>query len=146
MAWGKSQGIDDKKKVNFLLKGNMMAREKKTTSDAVKILHRRYINGKPRRERALAKERERADIAQQIYDRRTKAGLTQAALAKKVGTTASVIRRIESADYEQKTFSETFLDAVYEGIGAMQEGRELTRRTVVKVTPAQQKGRGGKRK
>ncbi|HKA55635.1 MAG TPA: helix-turn-helix domain-containing protein [Candidatus Binatia bacterium] len=35
-----------------------------------------------------------------IYDARTKAGLTQKQLATRLGTTQSVISRLESADYE----------------------------------------------
>ena len=35
-----------------------------------------------------------------IYDLRTKAGLSQRDLAKKVGTTASTICRLEDADYD----------------------------------------------
>ncbi len=38
-------------------------------------------------------------IAQMIYDARTTAGLTQTQLAKKVGTTQSVISQLEDADY-----------------------------------------------
>jgi transcriptional regulator with XRE-family HTH domain len=41
-----------------------------------------------------------AEIARKIYDLRTKAGLSQRELAKKVGTTASTICRLEDADYE----------------------------------------------
>jgi ribosome-binding protein aMBF1 (putative translation factor) len=40
------------------------------------------------------------EVAQLIYDMRTDAGLTQRQLAKKVSTTASVICRLEDADYE----------------------------------------------
>ena len=39
------------------------------------------------------------DIAQLVYDARTGAGLTQAQLAKLVGTTQPVIARLEDADY-----------------------------------------------
>ncbi len=39
-------------------------------------------------------------IGQQIYDLRQAAGLTQAELAKIVGTTHSVISRLEDADYD----------------------------------------------
>ena len=39
-------------------------------------------------------------MARKIYDLRTKSGLSQRALAKRVGTTASVICRLEDADYE----------------------------------------------
>lgn len=70
------------------------------TNDAVEILHRRLIGGKPM---ALAElERIRADdaVARKIYDLRTKAGLSQRAFAKLVGTTASVVCRLEDADYE----------------------------------------------
>ena len=39
-------------------------------------------------------------IAQMIYDARQSAGMTQAELAKAVGTTQSVISQLEDADYE----------------------------------------------
>ena len=46
--------------------------------------------------------RRRADVAvaEKIYKLRTRAGITQRQLAKLVGTTASVICRLEDADYE----------------------------------------------
>ena len=49
----------------------------------------------------LETERQQAEIAQQIYDLRTAAGLTQCELAARVGTTASVICRLEDADYDR---------------------------------------------
>ncbi len=39
-----------------------------------------------------------ARIAQQFYDLRTAMGLTKEQLAKKIGTSASVISRLEDAD------------------------------------------------
>ena len=39
-------------------------------------------------------------MARKIYDLRTQAGISQRALAKLVGTTASAICRLEDADYE----------------------------------------------
>ena len=48
----------------------------------------------------LAEEEENAEIARKIYDLRTEAGLSQRALAKLVGTTASVVCRLEDSDYE----------------------------------------------
>jgi transcriptional regulator with XRE-family HTH domain len=40
------------------------------------------------------------EAAQLVYELRTRAGLSQRELAKRVGTTASVICRMEQADYE----------------------------------------------
>jgi len=46
-----------------------------------------------------------AHVAQLIYDARTEAGLSQADLAKLVGTTQSVISRLEDAEYEGHSLS-----------------------------------------
>ena len=54
---------------------------------------------------SLEEERLNAAIARQIYDLRTQAGLTQRQLAHKVGTTASVICKLEDADYEGHSLS-----------------------------------------
>jgi transcriptional regulator with XRE-family HTH domain len=45
------------------------------------------------------------DIAELIYDARLAAGLTQAQLAAKVGTTQSVIARLEDANYNGHSLS-----------------------------------------
>ncbi len=79
---------------------SIMTKKNKTTTDAVKILHNRYIKDDPKRLESLKEEREKAYIAGQIYNLRTQAGLTQAQLAKLVGTTQSVISRLEDADYD----------------------------------------------
>jgi len=76
-----------------------MAKKRKTTTNAVKILHKRYIKGDPKRLKSLKIEREKANIAEQIYNLRTQAGLSQKAFARLVGTTQSVISRLEDADY-----------------------------------------------
>ena len=77
----------------------------KKTSDASKILEKRYFKGKPGMEALVSEEKVNADIARQIYDLRTNACLTQRQLAQKVGTTASVINRLENADYEGHSLS-----------------------------------------
>ena len=77
----------------------MTLQKKKTTTDAVQILHQRYIKGKARRIKALEKEREKADIASRIYELRSTRGLSQQELAEVVGTTQSVISRLEDAKY-----------------------------------------------
>mgnify|MGYP001599597989 CR=1 FL=1 len=76
-----------------------MSRKRKATTDALEILHRRYYEGHPGRIAALEEERANAEIARKIGQLRGKAGLTQRQLAKLVGTTASVICRLEDADY-----------------------------------------------
>jgi DNA-binding XRE family transcriptional regulator len=77
-----------------------MAHKRKPTTDATDILHRRYFEGKPERLSELEEARANQDVALKIHALREKAGMTQAALAKLVGTTPSVICRLEDADYE----------------------------------------------
>lgn len=72
---------------------------KKKTVNAVKILHDRYYKEKPKRRAALEQERVNAKIARDIYRLRTSHKLTQKQLAGLVGTTPSVISRLENADY-----------------------------------------------
>ena len=73
---------------------------KKKSTNAIDILHERYFRGKPDMLAMLEEARVNDDIARKIYDLRASAGLTQRQLAKLVGTTASVICRLEDADYE----------------------------------------------
>ena len=77
-----------------------MCPKRKKTSDGVEILHRRYFQGKPERLAELEEERANAEVARKLYLLRTKAGFSQRDLAKLVGTTASVICRLEDADYQ----------------------------------------------
>ena len=84
-----------------------MAKTKRTsgtrrrrTTDAIQILHNRYVKNDPEMARMVDEERANMEIARKVYDLRAKAGLSQRALAKLLGTTASVICRLEDADYE----------------------------------------------
>ncbi|MGO4880451.1 MAG: helix-turn-helix transcriptional regulator [Bryobacteraceae bacterium] len=77
-----------------------MTRKTKTTTDAVEILHRRFFARRPERLKILEEARLNEEIARKIFALRTKAGLTQTQLGKLIGTTASVICRLEDADYE----------------------------------------------
>jgi ribosome-binding protein aMBF1 (putative translation factor) len=79
---------------------NMKKRNDKRTDDAVEILHRRYLAGKPEKMAELEQIKADDAVARKIYDLRTSAGLSQRAFAKLVGTSASVICRLEDADYE----------------------------------------------
>jgi DNA-binding XRE family transcriptional regulator len=74
-----------------------MAKKRKPTKDAVEILDRRYYEGKPKRIADLEEARANDEVARKIY---SEAGLTQRELAKLVGTTPSVICRLEDADYD----------------------------------------------
>jgi ribosome-binding protein aMBF1 (putative translation factor) len=80
-------------------------KRQKHTKDAVAILHRRYFHGSAEKLALLDKERSNAAVARQIYDLREKSGFSQRELAKIVGTTASVICRLENADYEGHSLS-----------------------------------------
>jgi ribosome-binding protein aMBF1 (putative translation factor) len=77
-----------------------MSKTRKSTTGGIEILHRRYYASRPERIAALEEMRAADDVARQIMALRTAAGLTQRQLAKIVGTTASVICRLEDADYE----------------------------------------------
>ena len=76
----------------------MMDAEK--TTDAVDILHKRYVKGDPGMEDLVKKERIRAEVAAELYQLRTQLGLSQRTLAKKSGMSASMICKLENADYE----------------------------------------------
>ncbi len=78
----------------------MSKSRKSATTDAVEILHRRYYEGRPERLAALEEARANESVARKIAALRVRAGLSQRQLAKLVGTTASVICRLEDADYE----------------------------------------------
>lgn len=71
----------------------------KRTKNAVKILHKRYIGKNKQRLESLQKERENLSIAENIYNLRTENNLSQKQLAELIGTTQSVISRLEDADY-----------------------------------------------
>ena len=75
-------------------------KKKKVTTDALEIMDREFFDGKPDRLAELEKMRADDAVAGKIFELRTKADLTQRELAKLVGTTASVICRLEDADYE----------------------------------------------
>ncbi len=77
-----------------------MAKALKPTNDAVEILHRRTYEGRPARMKNLEEARANEQIALKIQELRAAAALTQTQLAKLIGTTASVICRLEDADYE----------------------------------------------
>lgn len=80
-------------------------RERKKTTDALEILQRRYVGDDPERKAALETARVHAEVARAIHDLRTEAGLSQEELAELVGTTQSVISRLENEEYEGHSVS-----------------------------------------
>ena len=82
------------------------ARDKKAkqTDDAGEILDQ-LVGDDADLRRQVEEEKLNVRVAEMIYEARTKAGLTQAELAQLVGTTQSVISRLEDADYEGHSLS-----------------------------------------
>src|SRR5438093_1617557 len=73
--------------------------KKTNTRDFGKVI-RAKLAADPAMAKAVAEERFKSDIAEQVYDLRTKAHLTQRQLAELVGTRPSVISQIEDANYD----------------------------------------------
>lgn len=74
--------------------------KKKKIDDAVEIIDRKYFANNREMQAMLEEARANDEIARKIYELRTRAKLTQKQLAKMIGTSPSVISRLEDADYE----------------------------------------------
>ena len=80
----------------------MMSSQKngRKSSDALALMGK--LAGRNREMLDLVEQEEaNLDIARKIFQLRSKAKLSQAELARKVGTTQSVISRLEDADYDR---------------------------------------------
>jgi len=77
-----------------------MPAKRRFESDALQYSWDRFIGDDPELIWEYEKCGADIEVAQLTYDMRTDAGLTHCQLAEKGGTTASVIRRLEDADYE----------------------------------------------
>ena len=77
-----------------------LEKKRKPTTDAIEIIHQRHYQGHRQRMADLAEAEANDTVARKIYALRKRAGLTQQQLAKLVGTTTSVISRLEDADYQ----------------------------------------------
>jgi DNA-binding XRE family transcriptional regulator len=75
------------------------------TADGLEILRRRYYDGRPERLAALEEARANDAIGRKIHELRIAAGLSQRELADLVGTTPSVISRLENADYDRHSLT-----------------------------------------
>ena len=74
------------------------------TNDALKIILR-SISHDPELQEMVKEASINAQVSLIIYDVRKQAGLTQQQLADLIGTTQSVIARLEDADYEGHSLS-----------------------------------------
>ncbi len=113
-------------------------------TNAVEVLHGRYIKDDAKRKSSLETERVNADVARMIYDLRKKAGVTQKKLADLVGTTQSVISRLEDADYEGHSLS--MLRRVADALGATIRLEIEPKRPPKKSAVAESKGTYKKKK
>jgi len=104
--------------------------KRKPTRDALEIIDRLFYDGKPKQQALLEQAFADDEVARKIYDLRTKAGLTQRELAKLVKTTASVICKLEDADYEGHSL------AMLRRIAAA-----LNRRVEIRFLPLKKKAR-----
>ena len=84
------------------------------TKDGLKLIERRFTRN-PRLKRMLAEERVNLQAALLLRKTREDAGVTQVQLAEMVGTTQSVISRLEDADYAGHTLK--ILERILNALG-----------------------------
>jgi DNA-binding XRE family transcriptional regulator len=77
-----------------------MPRKHRFDSPALQHLYDRYVGDDPEQQATYEEGVANAQVARAIFDLRSGAKLTQSALAELVGTSPSVISRLEDADYE----------------------------------------------
>src|SRR5271169_959610 len=82
-----------------------MKKTKQLNSPALQFAYDRYVGEDRELRAAFEDDLSAAGVASQIYKLRSRSGLSQRQLAAKVGTTASVICRLEDADYEGHSLS-----------------------------------------
>ena len=73
---------------------------KRTTTDAVEIMHQLYIKGDPEKLARLEEEGVNFEISLHVYDLRTSGGQTQEEFGEIAGVDPRVIDDLEVADYE----------------------------------------------
>jgi transcriptional regulator with XRE-family HTH domain len=83
----------------------MKAGKARFRSESLQWVYDRYVGDDLERVASFEEALASAEVARDIYLLRTKAGLTQKQLAERVGTTASVISRLEDAEYEGHSLS-----------------------------------------
>lgn len=81
------------------------AKKRSFESNTVQYLYDRYVGDDSKCIEEYEEVALNAEIARKIYGLRTKAGLSRRELAKRVGTSASAICRLEDADYDGHSLS-----------------------------------------
>ncbi len=101
-----------------------------TTTDAALILKKR-LGDVPDFDERVAVDKLNVRVAMLIYQVRTEAGLSQAELAKHVGTSQPNIARLEDADYEGHSLSmlQKIADALGKRIEIQMVDQEATHAT-----------------
>ena len=121
-----------------------MARARR--SEGLQSLYDQFIGDDPAKVDAFEVAKSNAEVALSIYQLRTNAGMTPAALARIVGTTPSVISRLEDADYDGHSLS--MLKRIAEALGrrvvirfALLESAAKTTKAAVGHPPSRFPGR-----
>jgi ribosome-binding protein aMBF1 (putative translation factor) len=78
---------------------------KRFHSEALRYAYDELIGKDPERQASFEQEVVNVQAAQLIHDMRARTGISQRELARRVGTTASVICRLEDAGYEGHTLA-----------------------------------------
>ena len=82
-----------------------MPMKRKFKSAAVEELYDELVGNDPAAQEEFEEGLVNIEAAQLIHAMRTKAGLSQRELARRVGTSASAINRLEDADYQGHTIA-----------------------------------------
>jgi transcriptional regulator with XRE-family HTH domain len=82
-----------------------MAAKKRFQSEALQYTYDTFIGDDAGQNASYEQGLVGIEVAKRLYNLRTKAGLSQRQLARKVGTTASAICRLEDADYQGHSLS-----------------------------------------
>lgn len=83
----------------------MLVQKRKFKSKALQGVYDKYIGDDREKIQEFEDEYSNAQVANDICSLRQQAGLTQRELAERVGTQASVICRLEDADYDGHSLS-----------------------------------------
>jgi DNA-binding XRE family transcriptional regulator len=111
-----------------------VARKHRFESSALQYLYNRYVGSDSKRQAHYEESVSNARVAMQIYALRTEARLSQAELARKVGTSRSVISRLEDADYRGHSLS--LLRRIARALDRVVEVRFMPARRAVGISSA----------